>query len=71
MATDTFEFRIRLSNNVADLSARDRIIYPAGSSEAANTFDILAVHEIGRSEGLRIAEVGGGALVNHFGASVL
>jgi head-tail adaptor len=51
------EFRVRWSQNLADLSPLDRIIYPppGGSPpEAFELYDIIAVHEIGRREGLRI-----------------
>ena len=55
------EFRIRYSANVADLSQRDRIIFPALSEESPeddpdtrNIYDIVAVNEIGRREGLLI-----------------
>jgi SPP1 family predicted phage head-tail adaptor len=53
-AKEQTEFRIRWSENVADLTPLDRIIYPAGSSDPTAVYDILAVHEIGRRDGLRI-----------------
>jgi head-tail adaptor len=58
-ATDQVEFRIRHSDDVADLSPLDRIIYPALSSGGDNVqtrwiYDIVSVPEIGRREGLRI-----------------
>jgi head-tail adaptor len=62
IAKEQSEFRIRYSVSVADLSPLDRIIYPipAGSpGDAVDTqlYDVLAVHEIGRREGLRIIAV--------------
>lgn len=53
------EFRIRWSENVADLSALDRIVYPALAAPgeepvARNIYDVLAVEELGRREGLRV-----------------
>jgi head-tail adaptor len=61
IGTEQVEFRIRYSSNVADLSQRDRIVYPALADESPedvpverDIFDILAVHEIGRREGLLI-----------------
>jgi head-tail adaptor len=53
------EFRVRWSTAIADLSPLDRIVYPAvdaGASPMPETslYDIRAVHEIGRREGLRI-----------------
>lgn len=61
VGTEQVEFRIRWSANVADLSQRDRIVYPALADESPedepdtkNIYDILAVNEIGRREGLQI-----------------
>lgn len=55
------EFIIRWSENVADLSQQDRIIYPALSDNSPEDepsirqiHDIQEVHEIGRREGLRV-----------------
>ena len=60
-ALQQVEFRIRYSADVANLSPLDRVIYPAleaGSPPAATAvnrlYDILAVNEIGRREGLAI-----------------
>lgn len=60
-AFEQIEFRIRYSADVADLSPKDRIIYPALSADspaevpaARRIHDILAVLEIGRREGLQI-----------------
>lgn len=55
------EFRIRYSANVAALTQQDRVVYPALADESPedepdtrNIYDVLAVHEIGRREGLLI-----------------
>ncbi|MBN8959082.1 MAG: phage head closure protein [Rhizobiales bacterium] len=58
-ASEQVEFSIRYSSDVADLSPLDRVIYPAPDVDtptpADNTiFDIMAVQEIGRREGLRL-----------------
>src|SRR5262245_59692500 len=54
-AMEEIEFRIRWSPPLADLSPLDRIIYPSGKPALGrNVYDILAVHEIGRREGLQI-----------------
>lgn len=60
-AKEQVEFRIRWGQAVADVNPRDRIVYPAvepGSPaeeiDEARLYDILAVHEIGRRDGLRI-----------------
>lgn len=61
IGTEQVEFRIRYSSNVAALSQQDRIIYPALADESPedepdtrNIYDVLAVHEVGRREGLLI-----------------
>jgi head-tail adaptor len=60
-AQEQVEFHVAYGTAVADISPKDRIIHPAlevGSPEPApddrRIHDILAVHEIGRREGLRI-----------------
>ena len=58
-ALQQVEFRIRYSADVASLSPLDRVVYPAldASSPPADfsrLYDILAVNEIGRREGLAI-----------------
>src|SRR5262245_19560348 len=54
VATEQVEFRIRHSQNVADLGPQHRIIYPALSGDSPDesvverrVYDILSVHEIG------------------------
>jgi head-tail adaptor len=61
VAQEQVEFRVRWTNDIADLTPRDRIVYPAldpeePSPEIPDThiYDLLAVHEIGRREGLRL-----------------
>lgn len=61
VAREQAEFRIRWSNDVANLTPKDRIIYPAlaeaSPEDAPDTrliWDIIEVPEIGRREGLRI-----------------
>jgi head-tail adaptor len=58
-ASEQVEFAIRYSSDVADVSPLDRVIYPAPETDtpdpADNTiYEIMAVHEIGRREGLRL-----------------
>lgn len=47
-ASATMRFQIRYSSTVADLNAKDRLVYDG------DTFDIVAVKEIGRRQGLEI-----------------
>jgi head-tail adaptor len=60
IAKEQIEFRIRWSASVADISPLDRVVYPAQSADSPDVpvvrtiFDIMAVHEIGRREGLQI-----------------
>lgn len=58
VASEQTEFRVRWDLEIAGLSPQDRIIYPAlvPSSEPVERaiYEILAVHEIGRREGLQI-----------------
>ena len=60
-ALQQVEFKIRYSADVANLSPLDRVIYPALEPTSPPAFamvnrlyDILAVNEIGRREGLAI-----------------
>jgi SPP1 family predicted phage head-tail adaptor len=57
-ALEQVEFRIRWSANVADLSPLDRIVYPAINEGdpvlTRSIYEILAVSEIGRQDGLSI-----------------
>jgi head-tail adaptor len=56
-ALEQVEFRLRWSDDIADLQPQDRIIEPAsdaGAPPARSTYDIIGVHEIGRREGLRV-----------------
>ena len=61
VAQEQVEFRVRWSSDIADLTPRDRIVYPALDPEEpaaeipdTHIYDLLAVHEIGRREGLRL-----------------
>lgn len=65
VAIELTEFRIRYSADVSSATPIDRIIYPALTSaeinaspvadvSAARVYDVVAVHEIGRREGLQI-----------------
>lgn len=51
-STVTSRFGIRWSERVDDITPKDRLRYPAG--EDGREFDIKAVKEIGRREGLEI-----------------
>lgn len=60
-ALEQVEVRVRYSADVAALTPQDRIIYPAleeaspeNTPAGRNIYDVLAVHEIGRREGLQI-----------------
>jgi head-tail adaptor len=64
LAQQQTEFQVRWSGDLAGLSPLDRIVYPAladASPEptptAGSIYDVLAVHEIGRREGLQIVAV--------------
>jgi SPP1 family predicted phage head-tail adaptor len=54
VATQQVEMQIRYSAAVADLHPGDRIIHPSGSADAVAVYDIVAVHEIGRRDALKI-----------------
>lgn len=61
VAREQVEFRVQYAAVLADLTPLDRIIYPAFESDSPLTdpetrrvYDIMAVHEIGRREGLQI-----------------
>ena len=58
---EQIEFRVRYSSDVAALSPLDRVVHPALSADSPlaepterQIHDVLAVHEIGRREGLQI-----------------
>ena len=75
VAKEQVEFRVRWSADVADLSPLDRVLYPVEAATAANTYDVMAVHEMGRHVGLRImaarrADAGGAAPDPLLGLSV-
>jgi len=61
VAREQVEFRVQYAAVIADLTPLDRIIYPAFEADSPLTdpetrrvYDIMAVHEIGRREGLQI-----------------
>jgi len=56
-AREQVEFRLRWSDDIADLQPTDRIIEPAadvGAPPERSIYDIIAVLEIGRREALRV-----------------
>jgi head-tail adaptor len=59
LARQQVTFTIRWSENVADLSPLDRIIYPpmeeGSPAPVMQVYDIIDVQETGRREGLRIS----------------
>lgn len=62
VAREQVEFRIRWTAGLADLNPKDRLIYPALRDDVSpveepdenQIFDIIAVHELGRRETLKI-----------------
>lgn len=59
VARQQTEFRVRYSTELADLTPLDRVVYPADDADnspevTTSIYDILAVHELGRREGLQI-----------------
>jgi head-tail adaptor len=61
VARAQYSFTIRWSAAVADVSPLDRIVYPASAATSSPTdprrnkiYDIFAVEEVGRNEGLRL-----------------
>ena len=52
------EFRVRWASDLSDLNPKDRVVFPImGTSEEptdSQIYEIMAVHELGRREGLRI-----------------
>lgn len=58
-ASQQVEFLVRWSSSIADLTPQDRILYPVPSGDSpeipdASVYDLVAVHEVGRREALRI-----------------
>lgn len=60
-ALEQVEFGVRWRSSLADLSPKDRIVYPeledaspAPSIAGRAVYDVLAVHEVGRRRELRI-----------------
>lgn len=62
-AREQVEFTVRYTAAIAGLTPSDRIIYPAPDDQnvqrptLSTIYQILAVHELGRREGLRIVTV--------------
>lgn len=55
IAREQVEFTVRWAEDLASLSPLDRIVYPAVSEPTnAQIFELMAVHDLGRKEGLRI-----------------
>jgi head-tail adaptor len=56
-ALEQVEFRLRWSSDIDDLQPLDRIIEPASDGNSPpirSIYDIIAVHEIGRHDALRV-----------------
>jgi head-tail adaptor len=63
-ATEQTRFRLRYSEDLADLSPLDRIIYPAMTGESSpeviphrNVFDIIEAPHIGRLDAIEIVAI--------------
>jgi SPP1 family predicted phage head-tail adaptor len=55
IAREQIEFTIRWASDLSDLNSKDRVVYPATTSPIdSEIYEIIAVHEIGRREGLKI-----------------
>lgn len=56
VAREQVEFQVRWASDLDDLNPKDRIVFPITSGTASDSqiYEIMAVHEIGRREGLRI-----------------
>src|SRR5262245_3615934 len=59
VAREQTEFTIRWSTEVADVSPLDRVVCPASDAGASpdvprSVYDVIAVHEVGRNEDIRI-----------------
>lgn len=58
-AKEQIEFRLRWADDLADLQPKDRLIEPASDAGSSpiperSTYDVIAVLELGRHEGLRV-----------------
>jgi head-tail adaptor len=56
-ATEQTQFQVRWGSDISDLSPLDRIVYPVGSTDEGDIYDIAAVHELGRREGFKIIAI--------------
>lgn len=55
VARQQTEFTVRHSSDLASMNPMDRVVYPVTASPTDNEiYDILAVHEVGYREALRI-----------------
>lgn len=55
ISREQMEWTVRWATDLSALNPLDRIIYPVTSSPSnSEIYDIIAVHEIGRREGLKI-----------------
>lgn len=61
LAEQQVEFRVRYSSDISGINAQWRIIYPALSGDSPSNdpeesaiYDVLAINELGRREGLQI-----------------
>ena len=55
VAREQTEFQVRWAPDLADLNPKDRVVYPFTTAPTnSQIYEIMAVHEIGRNEGLRI-----------------
>jgi hypothetical protein len=46
---------VRWSDVAKTISPLDRVIYPAGSTNARDVYDIMYAPEVGREDGIKIA----------------
>lgn len=57
VAREQVEFIVRWTTDLSDINPKDRVVFPivtSGTVPDSQTYEIMAVHEIGRREGLRI-----------------
>jgi SPP1 family predicted phage head-tail adaptor len=55
VAKEQVEFWVRWSDVAKTISPLDRVIYPAGSTNARDVYDIMYAPEVGREDGIKIA----------------
>lgn len=55
VAREQVEFLVRYTTDLSDISPLDRVVYPANDTPVSSQiYDIMAVHEVGWKESLRI-----------------